>query len=242
MFIQEIIIVYLITFIGYLLFIYLLLKQKTKNKPISITIDGNIGSGKSTLLHLLSKHPTFKNNYVFIPEPVSVWNNFKESDGTTILTNFYNDKKKWGYVFQSMAFITRYISIKNNKNNNIIAERSVYTDRNVFANLLYKEGCINKIEMGIYNYCFNNFNVDIDLFIYLDTSVKNCSKRIISRNRNGEDAINEEYLTSLEKEHINWFNNISNSLFIDGNVDFVDDKNELDRMLNHIYTKINELK
>ena len=242
MFILEIIIIYLIIFIGYLLFIYLLLKQKTKNKPISITIDGNIGSGKSTLLHLLSKHPTFKNNYVFIPEPVSIWNNFKESDGTTILTNFYNDKKKWGYVFQSMAFITRYISIKNNKNNNIIAERSVYTDRNVFANLLYKEGCINKIEMEIYNYCFNNFNVDIDLFIYLDTSVKNCSKRIVSRNRNGEDAINEEYLTSLEKEHINWFSNISNSLFIDGNVDFVYDKNELEKIVNQIYTKINTLK
>ena len=242
MFILEIIIIYLIIFIGYLLFIYLLLKQKTKNKPISITIDGNIGSGKSTLLHLLSKHPIFKNNYVFIPEPVSIWNNFKESDGTTILTNFYNDKKKWGYVFQSMAFITRYISIKNNKNNNIIAERSVYTDRNVFANLLYKEGCINKIEMEIYNYCFNNFNVDIDLFIYLDTSVKNCSKRIVSRNRNGEDAINEEYLTSLEKEHINWFSNISNSLFIDGNVDFVYDKNELEKIVNQIYTKINTLK
>ena len=141
-----------------------------------------------------------------------------------------------------MAFITRYISIKNNKNNSIIAERSVYTDRNVFANLLYKEGCINKIEMEIYNYCFNNFNVDIDLFIYLDTSVKNCSKRIVSRNRNGEDAINEEYLTSLEKEHINWFSNISNSLFIDGNVDFVYDKNELEKIVNQIYTKINTLK
>ena len=216
--------------------------EKYNGKKIIITIDGNIGSGKSTLLYLLSRHPKFKNKYIFITVPVSVWNTFIDNNGNTILTKFYNDKKKWSYLFQNMALITRYISIKNNRNNNIITERSIYTDKNVFANLLYNENFIDKIEMDVYNYWFTNFKINIDLFIYLNTNVENCQKRILKRNRTGENAIDKDYLISLEKSHLNWLSNHPNLLFINGNVDFINDTTEFENIISQISSKIKCIK
>ena len=77
-----------------------------KKKPIIISIDGNIGSGKSTLINILKDEFRFDENIIFLDEPVNEW--LQINDGTTnILDYFYNDKKRWAYTFQNLAFITR---------------------------------------------------------------------------------------------------------------------------------------
>ena len=42
------------------------------------SIDGNIGSGKSTLIKELQKN-NMDQSIIFIPEPVDVWNEIKDS-------------------------------------------------------------------------------------------------------------------------------------------------------------------
>ena len=49
-----------------------------------ISIEGNIGSGKSTLLELFKKNEQF----IFLPEPVNIWNQIKDTSGKTILENY----------------------------------------------------------------------------------------------------------------------------------------------------------
>ena len=53
-----------------------------------------------------------------------------------------------------LAYITRLNlikeTIKNNPNAIIITERSLYTDKMVFAKMLYEDGYINNIEYQIF--------------------------------------------------------------------------------------------
>ena len=74
-----------------------------------VSIEGNIGSGKSTLIDILKKSNL---NYVFIPEPVSLWNEIKDHDGTTILERYYQDPKSYAFSFQMMAYISRLNLLK----------------------------------------------------------------------------------------------------------------------------------
>ena len=184
------------------------------------SIEGNIGSGKSTLIELLKKSDL---NYVFIPEPVGLWNEIKDTDGTTILERYYQDPKGYAFSFQMMAYITRIQTIrqaiKNNPENSVfITERSVYTDREVFAKMLYHSKKINFIEYSIYLKWFEQLNdTKLDGIIYVQTTPETCSSRIKQRSRQGENGIEPSYLENCEVYHDNWINNFKiDKLLIDG--------------------------
>ena len=58
-----------------------------------ISVEGNIGSGKSTLVENLKTYLTNKEiNYVFVQEPVEIWNTICDKEGEPILTKFYRDQ------------------------------------------------------------------------------------------------------------------------------------------------------
>jgi deoxyguanosine kinase len=185
-----------------------------------ISIEGNIGSGKSTLIELLKNSDL---NYVFIPEPVNLWNEIKDHDGTTILERYYQDPETYAFSFQMMAYITRIQTIrqaiKNNPENSVfIMERSVYTDREVFAKMLYHSKKINFIEYSIYLKWFDQLNdIKLDGIIYVETDPRTCNTRIKQRNRQGEKDIPLSYLENCDVYHNNWINNFNVSkLLIDG--------------------------
>ena len=90
-------------------------------------LEGNVGTGKSTFLQKLKE-----NGIDVIFEPVDIWTSIKNDNGKTLLEEFYNDQKRYAYTFQSIAFRTRVQNIENSKVNTVI-ERSIFTDRNVFA-------------------------------------------------------------------------------------------------------------
>ena len=117
-----------------------------------ISIEGNIGSGKSTLVHNLQSHFKNKNiNAIFIQEPVNIWNSIRDNNGT-ILEQFYKDQEKFSFSFQMMAYISRLSVLKNaikqNPNAIIITERSLYTDKFVFAKMLYDNKKISDIDFS----------------------------------------------------------------------------------------------
>ena len=154
------------------------------------SIEGNIGSGKSTLLKECKKHMTslclgeYANEYeiIFLQEPVDSWMNIKDNDGETILSKFYNDKEKYAFSFQMMAYISRLDLLKKihkqNKNCIILSERSVHTDKYVFAKMLYDDGIMEEINYQIYNNWFDSFIDEIDMkgVIYLDVDPENAKK------------------------------------------------------------------
>jgi len=131
------------------------------SSPIILSIDGNIGSGKSTLYKDLQAYYSNNADICFVPEPVDDWTHIVDANNTPILTNLYKDTKKYAFRFQMMAYISRLHllrqKVKENKYKIIISERSVQTDRNVFAKMLYDDGLIEHDEYQIYNKWFDEF-------------------------------------------------------------------------------------
>jgi deoxyadenosine/deoxycytidine kinase len=195
-------------------------------------IDGNIGSGKSVLVRHFENYVTSEANvkscYVFLQEPVDDWNSIMDKDGTTILENFYKDQAKWSFSFQMMAYISRLAQVRKAVRENpgaiIIVERSIFTDRWVFAKMLYDDKKINEIDYSIYMKWFDEFADDIDLDgeIYLKTSPVVAHGRVIKRSRKGEE-IPIEYLNKCHLYHEEWLNETSKDgmsmHIIDGDVD-----------------------
>jgi deoxycitidine kinase len=183
-------------------------------------VEGNVGSGKSTLLKYLELNTKHK----IILEPVDEWTKIKNSDGTNLLENFYADQQRYAYTFQSIAFRTRINNLKNY--NGEIIERSVFTDKNVFAKTCYENNKMNEIEWTDYCSWFDwlteNFKIKAKGFIYLRADPEISYQRIKKRNRSGEENIPMEYIKKLHDKHDNWLLNEKNVLVLDVNESFED--------------------
>ena len=133
----------------------------------------------------------------------------KDENGITILEKFYNETDKYAFQFQMMAYISRLSilreAIKNKNTKYIITERSIYTDANVFAKMLYDDKKITLIEYTIYTKWFNEFILDVPItkIIYVKTDPEIAHNRVIIRNRTGEN-IPIDYLKRCHEYHENW--------------------------------------
>ena len=221
-----------------------------------VSVEGNIGSGKSTLLDNLKKE--FNNNpyIIFLKEPVDEWSNIKDENGVTILEKFYSDQDKYSFSFQMMAYISRLNLLKDtvlqikslhSKNDSetqiskyiIITERSLYTDKMVFAKMLYDSGKIEHINYQIYLKWFDAFSKEypIDKIIYVKTDPEICHERIVKRHRDGESNIPIEYLQSCDKYHEKMLDTSSNEcvceeqLILNGNNDIYKNKSILNEWI-----------
>tara|TARA_Y100000385_G_C13077576_1_gene632201 strand:+ start:1559 stop:2239 length:681 start_codon:yes stop_codon:yes gene_type:complete len=209
--------------------------------PIIISIEGNIGSGKSTLLRLLKERIS---KWTFLSEPIEDWLKIKDNQDT-ILNLFYQDKKRWSYTFQNMAFLTRTEQLEKNieQNKIIVTERSIETDRNVFSKILYNSKFMNDIEYQVYLKLLemygkkNRFNGHI----YLKTDVNISNSRILKRSRESESKIELDYLKKLETYHNEWLDNSNCVLILDGNKDFENNKEEFEIILKKIESFVLEI-
>lgn len=182
---------------------------------IIISLDGNIGAGKSTLLAELRKKI---HDIHLVDEPVGQWTALKNAEGKNLLELFYQDKKRWSYTFQNCAILTRLKNIKDaveNLDNTvkspqiIITERSVLTDKHVFAEMLHDSGDIDPLEWELYESWFNIFGKQYPVrgIIYVSTSSSTSKERIHIRNRQGEENIGLDYLDALDAQHKKWIDN-----------------------------------
>lgn len=232
-----------------------------------ISIEGNIGSGKSTLLSYLKKHFNNNKNVIFLREPVDEWSKIKDDSGVTILEKFYADQEKYSFPFQMMAYISRLKLIRDtykeinleiqkirsymsnyecsySKNSKyfIITERSLYTDKMVFAKMLYDTGKIESVNYQIYLNWFDTFadEFPVNKIVYVKADPETCYHRIGKRNRDGEDKIPIEYLKSCDKYHNNMIDKSSVEcvcdcqLILNGNNDIYENSNILDEWINSI--------
>jgi deoxyadenosine/deoxycytidine kinase len=200
------------------------------NTPITtITIEGNIGSGKSTLLNYLR---SYVSDYSYVDEPLSKWDQFQDASGKTILQKFYEDQHRYAFSFQTMALLSRLTSIRTaieeQKQHNVIfpkpivTERSLFTDKCVFATMLFKSGKIEDINYQIYLSWFDTFikECPIDLVVYVKTDPAICRKRISKRLREGEEGIPIEYLQQCDEYHEKMIDELNRpTLILDGNQD-----------------------
>ena len=209
--------------------------------PIVISVEGNIGSGKSTLLEKLKERFSDNDSIAFLPEPVDVWREIKDESGVDLLTNFYKDQDKFSFHFQMAAYISRIAAItKIQENKNIkliIVERSIWTDKNVFAKMLYDDKKMSHLEYNIYLKWFDEFSklINHKMNIYVKTTPEVAFERVIKRSRSGE-IIPLEYLQKCNKYHDRCL--LHNSHIIDGNIELPneDNVNNVEEFIRAYYT------
>ena len=197
-----------------------------------VSIEGNIGSGKSTLLANLREIYKEDADIVFLNEPVDEWGKITDENGVTILEKFYADQEKYSFPFQMMAYVSRLKVLRcalrdvftarlnspgSTKKVILITERSLFTDKLVFAKMLYD-----------------------DKKIYVKTDPEQCHTRIAKRSRDGEANIPLEYLQNCSRYHDNMLDTSSSDcvcgdqLILNGNVDIYENKQHLDNWISDI--------
>jgi deoxyadenosine/deoxycytidine kinase len=164
-------------------------------------IEGNIGAGKSTLIKILKKYFP---SVVLTLEPCDEWQHVQ---GHNLLHAFYNDPARWAPLFQIYASMTR---IRKQQREALMAdqlqimERSWFSDRYCFAQMLHKAEKINDLEWAVYEQMWDWYmrNTDFPLgFIYLRVSPEECFARLQQRNRSEEAGVPLKYLQQLHACH-----------------------------------------
>jgi deoxyadenosine/deoxycytidine kinase len=171
----------------------------------SFIIEGNIGAGKSTFLRLIKDHLPVSIVY----EPLDQW---QAINGQSLLDKFYQDTKRWGYTFQSYAFVTRVMEQEKYKKLYPflpqVLERSVYSDRYCFAKNCFEMGTLSELEWTLYQEWFSwlveNYTTRPSGFIYLQTDPAICFERLQKRARKEESLVPLSYLESLHNKHEDW--------------------------------------
>ena len=225
------------------------------SSPIIISFDGNIGSGKSSVVKYFEKN---FNKYCqlkgknlkicFLQEPVHIWETIvDETSGKNVIEKFYENNEKYGFTFQMMAYISRLSLFKKALKEDydiIFTERSMFTDRNVFAKMLYEAGKMDTIEYQVYLKWFDEFSECINQLktIYIRTLPEVCDQRVKKRARTGE-SIPLAYLQDCHKYHDTWLNSMEqiekgDILVIDGNIETNTNKLEKNEFYDEILEKV----
>lgn len=194
-----------------------------------ISVEGNIAAGKSSFVHLLKQAC---DDWDVVPEPIARWCNVKtqedefeelttsQKSGGNLLQMMYEKPDRWSFTFQAYACLSRIRAQLNAFNGKIkdaekpvlFFERSVYSDRYIFASNSYEGDSMNETEWTVYQdwheWMNNQFGSALELngIIYLRASPEACKSRIYTRGRDEEQGIPIEYLEKLHYKHECWLN------------------------------------
>lgn len=206
------------------------MSKETNHKFIAIA--GNIGAGKSSLTGLLGKN--FK------------WKAYYESvDDNPYLSDFYDDMRRWSFNLQIYFLSSRFRHQKEmqESGNNLIQDRTIYEDVEIFAKNLHDMGLMS--DRDYENYCtlfheMANYLRPPDLLIYLRAEVPTLVRQIQKRGRNYENTIRIEYLERLNGLYEDWIDRYEHDkLIIDtDNLDFVNSKEDLGKVIELIEQRL----
>ena len=166
-------------------------------------LEGNIGAGKSTFLRLLAEHMP---DVETADEPLHRWQNTLY--GQSLLTNFYENPKRWAYTFELLTMICRveeHLKEQKNAHPAKIAERSIYSGHYCFAHNSYAQQFMTDLEWEMYQKWFSllipNKCLPPKGFIYLRVSPEIAYERIKKRNRHAEKTLSFAYLKQIHRRH-----------------------------------------
>lgn len=178
-----------------------------------ITIEGNIGAGKTTLAHLLSKH--FNTRLIL-----------EQFADNPFLTKFYENPRQYAFPLELFFMAERYKQLKDLLHTKDLFQHITISDYLFSKCLLFAKINLPEEEFRLYQKLFDIIYQQLyqpDILIYLHVPVKQLQQNIKKRNRSFEQAIPDEYLTSLQHTYLQYIKQHDiKTLIIDaGNADFL---------------------
>ena len=201
-----------------------------------IAISGNIGSGKTTLTTLLSKHYKWEAHY-------------EDVENNPYLNDFYKDMQRWSFNLQVYFLNSRFRQILEIKESGkkYIQDRTIFEDAYIFAPNLHNMGLMTSRDFENYKAIFNLMDGLVegpDLMIYLRASVPTLIEQIQKRGRDYENSIRLDYLTRLNERYEAWISEYKKGELLIINVDnlnFSDNKEDLEKIITQVDTCLNKL-
>lgn len=200
-----------------------------------IAIAGNIGSGKTTLTRLLSKHFGWRPHY-------------EEVDNNPYLDSFYEDMARWSFNLQIYFLNSRFRQVNDirKSGDNVVQDRTIYEDAFIFASNLHDMGLMATRDFDNYNSLFELMSSYLqapDLLIYLRASIPTLVRQIAKRNRNYEQSIRIDYLTSLNDKYEKWISNynLGKLLIIESDNIELENPEDLAKVIDKITASLNGL-
>ncbi len=201
-----------------------------------VAIAGNIGAGKTTLTKLLAKHYRWEPHYESVEE-------------NPYLDDFYGSMERWSFNLQIYFLNSRFRQILKIRESgkNIIQDRTIYEDANIFAPNLHAMGLMTNRDFSNYESLFELMERLVappDLLIYLRGSIPTLVGQIHKRGRDFENTISIDYLSRLNERYEAWISKYTKGklLIIDvDNLNFVDNQEDLGFVIDKIDAQIHGL-
>ncbi|XP_065507560.1 deoxyguanosine kinase, mitochondrial [Caloenas nicobarica] len=189
---------------------------------LRLALEGNIAVGKSTFLKLLGA--TFP-EWHLVTEPVAQWQKVPASGAAQVavgsanlLQMMYQEPARWSYTFQTFSCLGRLKAMleppperpPGTPHPVQVFERSVYSDRYIFAKNLFEAGHLQPLEWTIYQdwhgFLLRQLGPRAALhgFLYLRATPQTCLERLRRRARSEESGIQLRYLQQLHAQHEHW--------------------------------------
>jgi len=199
-----------------------------------IAIEGVIASGKTSLAKLLAKELNAK---LLLEEP----------EKNPFLTYFYQNPERFAFQTQIYFLLNRHnqqigISQKELFYDSIISDYIFLKDR-IFASVT-----LNEHDFALYEKVASLLEEELllpDLVVYLQTSVEKVMENISKRNYHYEQNIPEDYIRELMEAYNQFFFHYKESSLLIVNVaeiDFVNNQENFENILNHIKTPFKGMK
>lgn len=199
-----------------------------------IAIAGNIGSGKSLLAELLAQQ--------------TGWHLVTDTTENPYIDDFYEDMRRWAFPLQIYFFGMRLRMLHTalSAHQNVIVDRTVYEDAEVFARNLRAQALISPRDWQSFYDLYSlaaEKEPRPDILIYLRASADTLAKNIKKRGRPYELGIQKNYLKQLGELYEDWtFSYSGNLLTIDiDELDFIHNDQHRATVLEQIQTTIKAL-
>jgi len=203
-------------------------------KSFHIAVEGSIGVGKTSLAKILSKKLQCK----------LVLEEFEENP---FLAEFYKDPQRYAFQTQLFFLLSRYRQQAELQQIDIFS-KSIVSDYMFMKDRIFASLNLSDKEMPLYNSVANILEKTMiypDLIIFLQSDTERLMKNIKKRGRGYETDMDTNYIDALNQIYNEFFFRFDKSplLIINTNdIDFVNDSNDLNEILNIIQKPINGTK
>ena len=199
-----------------------------------IIIEGTIGVGKTSLAKILSKKIDAK----IILE---------EFEDNPFLPDFYKNPKRYAFQTQLFFLLSRYRQQIDFQQIDIFS-KSIISDYMFMKDRIFAALNLDDKEIALYDKIATILEKNItypDLIIFLQSDTERLMENIKKRGRTYEMNMDWNYIDSLNQIYNEFFFRYNNSplLIINTNdIDFVNDQEDLNEILNIIRSPINGTK
>jgi len=199
-----------------------------------ICIEGTIGVGKTSLANILS-------------EKIDAKMVLEEFEDNPFLPDFYKDSKRYAFQTQLFFLLSRYRQQIEFQQIDIFS-KSIISDYMFMKDRIFAALNLNDKEIALYDKIATILEKNIvypDLIIFLQSDTERLMENIKKRGRSYEANMDWNYIDSLNQIYNEYFFRYDKSplLIINTNdIDFVNDPNDLNEILDIIRSPINGTK